>query len=152
MAKYFVKLQKSTISTTLDVGNVNAAASNPRRFKLYDLVIGSEDTPADASILWEVRIHTTTGTGGTAVTPKAIDQSDTDASELQCMQAPTSNGSGTDAVLTIPLHQRATFRWSAIPGAELVCPAAADDGFGIATPVISTGTPKGTAGVFVDEL
>jgi hypothetical protein len=37
-------------------------------------------------------------------------------------------------VLTIPLNQRATFRWVADPGKELVYPATASNGLAVRTP------------------
>jgi hypothetical protein len=54
-------------------------------------------------------------------------------------------------LLNIPLNQRATFRWVAAPGGELVMPATAANGFGIETDTISTGTPVITATVHADE-
>ncbi len=40
-------------------------------------------------------------------------------------------------LLTVPLNQRATFRWVAVPGKELVTPATASNGAVIITPTSS---------------
>ena len=34
-------------------------------------------------------------------------------------------------VMEIPLNHRATFRWVAAPGSEIVCPATSGDGIGV---------------------
>jgi len=34
-------------------------------------------------------------------------------------------------VMEIPLNRRATFRWVAAPGSEIVCPATSGDGIGV---------------------
>ena len=47
-------------------------------------------------------------------------------------------------VLMIPLNQRATFRWVAAPGSELVAPATAANGFGIQTTTSSAVAITGT--------
>ena len=141
-----------TANALLDVGSVTTAAASPRRFKLYEIICGSEATPADNAFLWQVIRRTSADTGGTAVTPIALDFSDTVASTLVGHQATVTNGGGTSILLTIPLNQRATFRWVAAPGGELIMPATASNGCGIETDTISTGTPVITATVHSDEV
>jgi hypothetical protein len=51
--KLGVKLTR-TASSTLDVGSIICAAANPRRFKLFDFVIGCDAAPADNPFLWEI--------------------------------------------------------------------------------------------------
>jgi hypothetical protein len=135
MARYAVKATR-TASATLDVGSVINAAASPRRFQLFDLMFGSDATPADFAFLWEFFKRTGTATGGTAPTISPLDVSDTIASTLVANQAPTTNGAGgsTAPLLSVPLNQRASFRWVASPGSELVSPATASNGFAAATP------------------
>ena len=71
MAKYAVDLQR-TASTTGSLGSWVADATRPRRLKFYDIMFGSEATPADAAILWTIQRCTAAGTG-TGVTPQALD-------------------------------------------------------------------------------
>lgn len=150
MAKYAIDFQR-TASTTGSVGNVTADATRPRRIKLYDIMMGSEATPADAALLWTLQRCTTAGTG-TGVTPQPLDPADAateaDAAENHTIEPTYTAGA---ILLNVPLNQRATFRWVAAPGGELVCPATASNGFGLQTDTISTGTPVITAQVHIEE-
>lgn len=134
-ANYSADLQR-TASTSQTVGGFNADATTPRRQKLYDLIVGSEASPADNVFLWTVRRYTVAGTS-TAVVPGAIDPADAlalaDAGENHTAE-PTYIGI---PLISIPLNQRATFRWVANPGSELVVPATASNGLGLETPVSS---------------
>lgn len=140
-----------TASTTASLGTMTADATRPRRLKVYDLIIGSEATPADAAILWTVQRCTAAGTS-TSVTIAYADPGDSateyDAGENHTIE-PTYTAN--TILLNIPLNQRATFRWVAAPGGELVMPQTASNGFGIQTDTISTGTPVITATVHAEE-
>lgn len=133
MAKWATLMQR-TASTTLAVGSLTAAAANMRRAKVYDLNFGSEATPADNAFLWSVQRCTTAGTAGTNPTPIALDIGDTLASTIVVGQAHSVTPTGTTVVLAIPLNQRATFRWVAAPGGEIVIPATASNGIKFETP------------------
>lgn len=138
MAKYGAQMQR-TGSASLSVGVVTAAAASPRRAAIYDLMLGSEAAPADNPFLWQLQRCTTAGTAGSSVTPNALDTADP-ASTTVVGQAHTVDPTLTaNAIpLTIPLNQRATFRWVAAPGGELIIPATASNGFAIRTPTAST--------------
>jgi len=136
MPAYSVTMQR-TASTTLAVGDITASASG--RFKLYDVIVGSEAAAADGSFLWRFQKHTTSvGTRGSTVTPQSLDSAD-GAATSAAGQAHTANPTVTANAfcLDIPLNQRATFRWVAAPGGELVAPATANSGFTILTPTSS---------------
>jgi hypothetical protein len=106
--------------------------------KLFYLSLGSEATPADNAFLYRVRRCTTAGTS-TAVTPTALDPADAateqDAGENHTVE-PTYTANSEQ--LVVPLHQRATFQWTAAPGREIVTPATASNGLGIDTPTAAT--------------
>lgn len=140
-----------TASTTATLGSMTADSTRPRRLKAYDMVFGSEATPADAAILWTIRRCTAAGTS-TGVTPQNLDPADAtteyDAGENHTIEPTYTAGA---ILLNIALNQRATFRWVAAPGGELVFPATAANGFGIETDTISTGTPVITATVHAEE-
>lgn len=133
MARYAVQLNR-TASTTLPVGSVVADSTTPRRQKIYDLIFGSEATPADGAFLYTVQRCTAAGTS-TAVTAQALDPADA-AALADCGENHTIDATQTAnaIVLAIALNQRATFRWVAPPGGELVAPATAANGFAINTP------------------
>jgi hypothetical protein len=133
MANYAVKLQR-TASTTASLGVLSANAATPRRVKVYDVMMGSEATAADNPFLWLFQRTTAAGTS-TAITPLAIDPADA-AALFTAGQAHTVEPTYTAnaILLDIALNQRATFRWVASPGGELVIPATASNGIGIQTP------------------
>jgi len=133
MPRFGIPMQR-TASATLDVGSILTAAASMRRFAWYELMFGSEATPGDFAFLWTVNKRTGTATGGTAPTQEPLDQADTLASTLVANQAPTTNGTGSGVKLSVPLNQRATFRWVAAPGGEFIAPATASNGFSVATP------------------
>lgn len=140
-----------TASTTATLGTLTADATRARRLRTYDVIIGSEATPADAAILWTFRRCSAAGTS-TGVTPQNLDPAsfttEYDAGENHTIEPTYTAGA---ILLNIALNQRATFRWVAAPGGELVMPATASNGFGIETDTISTGTPVITATVHSDE-
>lgn len=137
MAKYAVELNR-TASTSASLGTIGADATRPRRGKLYDIIFGSEASPADNAFRYIVQRCTALGTS-TSVTPQALDPADAateaDAGENHTIEPTyTSNA----ILLAIGLNQRATFRWVAAPGGELVYPATASNGLGVQTPTAST--------------
>lgn len=138
MPKYAVKLAR-TASTTLAVGVIQSTATTPGRIKVYDLIVGSEASPADNVFLYTLDKVTAQGSlaGGTAVTPQKLDEADraalADALDTNITTNPTIGG----RLLTIPLNQRATMRWVAPPGGELVSPATDNTGFALQTPTAS---------------
>ena len=148
--KFAVDFQR-TASTTAALGSWTADATRPRRLRIYDLTFGSEATPADAAILWTVRRCSAAGTS-TGVTPQNLDPASAtteyDAGENHTIEPTFTAGA---ILLNIPLNQRATYRWVAAPGGELVMPATPSNGAGIETDTISTGTPIITATSHCDE-
>lgn len=148
MAKYAVEMNR-TASTSLSVGSIIADATRPRRGKVYDIIFGSEASPADNAFQYVVQRITAGGTS-TSVTPEPLDPGDaateSDAGENHTIDATYTSGK---VGLSISLNQRATFRWVAAPGGELVYPATASNGWGVKTPTASTVAV--TATVHYDE-
>jgi hypothetical protein len=110
-----------------------AAVANPRtvivingttavRPALYDLNIGFA-SPADNSIEWIVQRITAEGTD-TTVTPQPIDSGDpacaTTSGENSTIEPTKTAGA---ELLDEELNQRASYRWVAAPGGEILCPA-----------------------------
>ena len=151
MPKYAADFQRtaSTTATTATIGAVSTTQA--RRGKLYDIILGSEATPADAALLWSIKRYTAAGTG-TNVTPLALDSADPaflgQAAENHTIEPTFSAGAH---LMQIALNQRATFRWVAAPGGELVYPATTANGFMLDTDIISTGTPVVTATIHLEE-
>lgn len=138
MGNYSVRLQR-TASATLSVGVIQATATTPRRLKVYDAIFGCEATPADNPFRWTINRITAAGTpaGGSAVTPQKLDDADV-ASLFDANQGHTTDPTiSATPLIDIALNQRATFRWVAAPGSELVSPATDNLGFGVMTPTSS---------------
>lgn len=136
MANYAAQINR-TASATLPVGSLGAPAASMRRVKLYELVCGSEAVAADNPFLWTVQRCTALGTSS-AVTPIALDSGD-----AACVAVVGKNHT-VDAtqtagaiVLSIPLNQRATFRWISKPEGEIIIPATASNGVAFNTPTMS---------------
>lgn len=152
MARYAAELQ-DTLGTGTTMGAVRVDGTTARRFKLYDVMFGSEATPADAAILWTITRADGTGAGtATGVTAAKLDPADVAAiaDPVENFTAEPTTYEGV-ALVSVALNQRASFRWVASPGGELICPATVNALLGIRTPVISTGTPVATASVQFEE-
>lgn len=148
MAKYAIECNR-TASTSASLGTVTADSTRPRRGKLYDLIIGSEASPADNAFRYIVQRCTAAGTS-TSVTPQPLDPADA-TTEMDAGENHTIEPTYTSNAILLPIsvNQRATFRWVAPPGGELVFPATAANGLGIQTPTSSAVAI--TAGLFVEE-
>ena len=108
------------------------------RGRLYDLILGSSATPADNAADFQIRRFSTNNGTGTAVTPIALDPADS-AAEIDATQTYTVAPSLTAnaEVLRWSQNQRATFRWVAAPGGEIVIPATSDSGVALIVDAIA---------------
>ncbi len=148
MAVYSAIFER-TASATLAVGNINAAATLPRRFRLLDIMVGSDaNPPADNALKFLIERCTTKGTR-TTVTPNPMDAAEA-AFHGTAGENHTANGTGGADLFTIPLNGKSTMRWVARPGEELIAAAVADDGLQILTPVAG-GTPTVSVTIWVAE-
>lgn len=149
MANAAVTMQR-TASASASVGAVSAPGSSMRRYKLYEFVFGSEGAPADVANLWQIQRTTAAGTS-TAVTPQLLDTADaavvTVAGQNHTIEPTYTAGA---VVADAPLNQKATYRWIAAPGKEIVVPATASNGLGIKTPTAGSAVAI-TAMVYFEE-
>lgn len=121
-----------------------------RRGKLYDILVGTNGTPADQVLEFDVSRMTANGTG-TSVTPNALDPADV-AADFTANANYTAEPTVTAAssVFFIGINQRASYRWVASPGGEFVYPATANNGFAVRA--LSPGyTGTATGDVKVEE-
>lgn len=133
----------SASSSTLPIGNIVGATTI--RPMIYDVLIGSDATPADQACKYTWQRSTTAGTwagaGGAAITPQALDPADpaalATANQGICSAGPTLTASAF--LLQLPMNQRATVRWVAAPGSELKIPATANNGLSL-VPLVATAT------------
>ena len=119
----------STDATALTI----AAQSTVHRNSIYEIWFGNIGAPADLVSVYTVSRITaaTTTAAGTTVTPGPIDMADR-ASQSKCLENCTTEPTYTanQELLEVPLNHRATFRWVAAPGGELITPATNNFGVG----------------------
>lgn len=99
---------------------------------IYDVQIGFA-SPADNSIQWRMRRYTAVGTS-TAVTPRALDTGDPAAIATAGQNSSAEpTYTANSELIDEELNQRASYRWVAAPGGELLLPATANNGIGLET-------------------
>lgn len=110
---------------------LTAATATLRRFKIYDLLVGTDGTPADNAMDWDISRQTAAGIA-TASTPLALDPADAASGTVGAVNA-TAEGTITasSSVFFVGVNQRASYRWVAAPGSELVAPATNLAGFAL---------------------
>lgn len=100
-----------------------------QRGKIVEFLFGTDGTPADQAMNFDVSRITADGTA-TSVTPNKLDPADG-----AFLGAATANHTAEPTVTAnsrvegFGVNQRATSRWVAFPGQELVYPAIANNGF-----------------------
>lgn len=149
MPKYSIDGQDTNTATTTILG-VDAGAT-ARRVKVYDLLLGSDATPADNAAEYNLQRYTVDGTS-TAVTPQALDPADpaalAEAGEAHSVE-PTYTANAV--MLNIASNQRATIRWVAAPGGEIVVPATADNGVGLQSITVGGSAVNTVATIHFEE-
>ena len=157
MAKYAVA-NPSTGATAVAAAyktllSVNASTgATPRRGKIYDLLVGTDGTPADNFMTWDVSRITSTVAGAVSFTPNALDPADA-AADSQAFTNHTAEATITSSssLFVVGVNQRASYRWVAAPGGELLWPATTANG--LVVRVLSGGyTGTATATVHFEEL
>lgn len=119
------------ISAILATG---APVTAPRRGKIYDLLIGTNGTPADNAVEFDISRITTISTAvaaGTLITPQPLDPADAAATSVVTANSTGSPTVSIQNILYVGINQRASYRWVAAPGSELVWPATSSNGFAL---------------------
>ena len=128
MSRFSIDGQDTNTAGTTILGITGAATTRPR---IYDIIVGSDATPADNTAEYVLQRTTAAGTS-TSVTPQKLDPLSAAAVAI-AGEAHSSEPTYTaDAVLLQwAQNQRATFRWVAAPGGELVVAAVTASGIGM---------------------
>lgn len=134
----FGSVAVGTNETILSLFDV--AATPASRKRIYDIVIGSAAAPADTATQFNVARNTAQGTEVSGFTPVALDPaSPAAAADFGVAHSVEPTYTASKELMIIPLNQRATFRWVASPGSELLVPATQNNGIGVFS-AASTGT------------
>jgi len=150
MANYSISNQNAgtqqAIATAYKTLASMFGAATPNRGKLYDFMIGTDGTPADNAMDFDVSRMTVDGTG-TANTPLPLDPADaasTTTAKTNYTAEPTVTANSS--MFFLGLNQRASYRWVCAPGSEILWPATTANGLVIrAKSAGYTGTATVTA-------
>lgn len=130
----------------------NPAATPTSRGRIYDILVGSVATPADQAAKFAVHRTTGVGTEGSGFVPNNLDPAGPAGAYDSGIGAfsvqPTETAS--KQLLVFSLNQRATFRWVASPGGELILAATQNNGADLKT-VSSTSTQAHEATILFEE-
>lgn len=134
----------ATAYTGALIGLTGANAA-PRRIKVYDILIGTNGTPADNFMEFDISRITTASTT-TSATPQPLDGADATSVTTTTVNSSTFGTiTANSNVFYVGINQRASYRWVAAPGGELVAPATSSAGFQLRTRSGGyTGTATGT--------
>lgn len=131
----------------------NPAATPTKRGRIYDIMVGSVATPADQAAKFLVGRTTAVGNEGGGFVPNNLDPAGP-AGEydsgvgVYTPSEPTYTAS--KELLAFSVNQRATFRWVAAPGSELLLAATQNNGAGLKTKS-STSTQAYEATILFEE-
>lgn len=125
-----------TILATIATTGVTGPGFQVRRGKVYDLTIGTNATPADNVVEWAIERATAGSTFTYAgivssIAATALDPADSVMAAFAIANSTAENFTVTanSQVLYLGINQRASYRWVANPGSELVWPATSSAGF-----------------------
>lgn len=152
MAEKFCSQGSAAVGTDKTLINLfNPAATPTSRGKIYDLVVGCSATPGDQAGKFFVARTTAVGTEGSGFTPNNLDPvGPAGAYDSGIAHSAEPTYTANKQLLTIGLNQRATFRWVAAPGAELLLAATQNNGAGLKSSS-NTGTASHDATVYHEE-
>lgn len=122
---------QQNLTTTYGGSIIGLTGANaaPRRTKVYDLLIGTNGTPADNFIEFDISRVTVASTA-TSATPQPLDGADATSLTTTFVNSSSPGTITTNSnVFYLGINQRASYRWVAAPGGELVAPATSSAGF-----------------------
>lgn len=121
----------ATFKTMVEIGAV--ATVQVSRGQIYEIEVGADGAPnaTDCQIVYDISRITATGTGVASV-PNPLNPADSVSkvlSKINDTVEPTTTAASS--VLALSLNQRASQRWIAAPGSELIWPATAGNGLAL---------------------
>lgn len=148
MPKYVVAFTKLGSDNVRQLVEALADATTPGRLKLHDAFVANvAAVPLDTAQRFVIRRVTGSATG-TSLTPRPVDPADRaalfDAEHLITADHSSFNTTPTE-VMRRPVNGRASLRWTAAPGCEIVTPATASEG-------LSLGLSDQSTSLFEGEL
>ena len=116
---------------TLAITNstANGATTAYTRGKIYDILVGTNAAPGDTFVEWDVSRCTVSSTSTFASLVTALDGADANPNSLLVENSSQHGTISTPSLWYIGMNQRASYRWVAAPGSELVWPTTASARF-----------------------
>lgn len=134
-ARYSTRGNMALIAADTVLSVIAATTVRPR---VYDIVLSSPSTPNDYSAQFLLQRFSADGTG-TSVTPQPLDFNDpaslSTSKHTYTVEPTLTSG---EILLDLAHNQRATVRWVAQPGGELIIPCLAGDGLALLCNAVST--------------
>lgn len=151
--KFVTRVASVASGTDKTLINIFHAAATPTcRGRITEVIVGSVATPADQAADFYLGRTTAVGTEGSGFVPSNLDpggpagEMDSGLGAFSAEPTYTAN----KLLLDFSLNQRATFRWVANPGYELIMSATQSHGAGLKT-ASSTSTQTHGATIFFEE-
>lgn len=124
MAAFSVTATDAVTAGGQTAGHITRGAST--RAKVFEWTLSHSGTPADNAIFWSIKRHTSAPTSS-SVTPAPLDSADP-ASTTTAGENATIEPTFGAIIWENAIYQRATYRWVAVPGSEVVIPDTANNG------------------------
>lgn len=156
MAKYSANNSAGTHQTITSsfktLVEVHAVTATLARGKISDVSFGTIGTAADQTYEWDISRTTAAGTPNASPVPAPLDSVDV-ATRQACGVDHTAEPTYTAATSMFYLgtNQRASYRWVAAPGSELVWPATNLAGLGLRTRSVSGGSATATGTLIYED-
>lgn len=130
MSSYSVSVDGSSGADPQTIINL-FSAGNARAY-IFDILMGSDATPADQAASMECMRTTAVGTEGAGFTPTKLDpQSKAADCDAGITHSTEPTETANSHLLRFAWNQRAGYRWVARPGSELIVPATANNGISL---------------------
>lgn len=116
--------KQALTSTYKTILSVTAATASLCYASIYDVMIGTNGTPADNFLEWDISHQTAAGTATSGPPVPLQPQTQVRVAGSTGLINYTAEGTiaATSSVFYIGINQRASYRWVASPGSELIVP------------------------------
>ncbi len=132
MSQKYGVLGVQTVNSTSDETMLSLVAASARIFSVYDFMFGVSGVHSDGTYIYSIT-NIISGGGGTgdAAVPQPLDLTKSIAAVTTGLKEITVEPGTVNAVnsFEIPTNTRASYRWQATPGSELVSATGAAAGF-----------------------
>lgn len=132
MEKFSTHGQAAAGTNKTIINLFNPAATPINRGAIAEIIVGAVATPADLATRWHAGRATAVGTEGSGFVPVNLDPGGpAGAYDSGIAHSAEPTYTASKELLDFSVHQRATFRWIANQGYELLMAATQNNGIGL---------------------